>query len=89
MGLYWDNGKDNGNYYSILGLYSWVRDITPIMENQTEKNTEHEMEARVAQGLYGKFPSAIWSPHDCPHFGNRCCERAGAYGLFCHVSACC
>ena len=46
MGLYWDNGKDNGNYYSILGLHSWVGDITPIMENQMEKNTEHEMEAR-------------------------------------------
>ena len=21
FGLYWDNGKENGNYYSILGLY--------------------------------------------------------------------
>ena len=21
LGLYWDNGKENGNYYSILGLY--------------------------------------------------------------------
>ena len=21
MGLNWDNGKANGNYYSILGLY--------------------------------------------------------------------
>ena len=20
-GIYWDNGKDNGDYYSILGLY--------------------------------------------------------------------
>ena len=20
LGLYWDNGKDNGNYYSIQGL---------------------------------------------------------------------
>ena len=20
-GLYWDNGKENGNYYSIMGLY--------------------------------------------------------------------
>ena len=20
MGLYWDNGKENGNYYSILGI---------------------------------------------------------------------
>ena len=20
MGLYWDNGKENGNYYSILGF---------------------------------------------------------------------
>ena len=23
LGLYWDNGKENGNYYIILGLY-WV-----------------------------------------------------------------
>ena len=21
LGLYWDNGKENGNYYSILGVY--------------------------------------------------------------------
>ena len=21
LGLYWDNGKENGNYYRILGLY--------------------------------------------------------------------
>ena len=21
LGLYWDNGKDKGNYYSIWGLY--------------------------------------------------------------------
>ena len=21
LGLYWDNGKENGNYYSMLGLY--------------------------------------------------------------------
>ena len=21
LGLYWDNGKENGNYSSILGLY--------------------------------------------------------------------
>ena len=21
LGLYWDNGKENGNYYSILELY--------------------------------------------------------------------
>ena len=21
LGLYWDNGKENGNFYSILGLY--------------------------------------------------------------------
>ena len=21
MGFHWDNGKENGNYYSILGLY--------------------------------------------------------------------
>ena len=22
--LYWDNGKENGNYYSILGLYGVI-----------------------------------------------------------------
>ena len=21
LGIHWDNGKENGNYYSILGLY--------------------------------------------------------------------
>ena len=21
LGLYWDNGKENGHYYSILGFY--------------------------------------------------------------------
>ena len=21
LGLYWDNGKENGNYYGIFGLY--------------------------------------------------------------------
>ena len=21
LGTYWDNGKENGNYYTILGLY--------------------------------------------------------------------
>ena len=29
--MYWDNGKANGNYYSILGLY-----IIGIMENTME-----------------------------------------------------
>ena len=24
LGLYWDNGKENGNYYSILGIPSKV-----------------------------------------------------------------
>ena len=24
MGLYGDNGKENGNYYSILGLYGVI-----------------------------------------------------------------
>ena len=30
MGLYWDNGKEHGNYYSTLGLY------IGIMENKME-----------------------------------------------------
>ena len=37
LGLYWDNGKENGNYYSllgyILGLY-WG--YIGIMENKME-----------------------------------------------------
>ena len=33
MGWYWDNGKENGNYYSILGLY-WG--YTGIMERNME-----------------------------------------------------
>ena len=38
-GIYWDNGKENGNYY--LG-----------MENQMENKIEHEMETR---GLYRDY----------------------------------
>ena len=30
---YWDNGKENGNYYSILGLY---RGYIGIMEKKME-----------------------------------------------------
>ena len=34
----------------IKGVY---RDITPIMENQMEKNMEHEIETGIVRGLYG------------------------------------
>ena len=37
LGLYWHNGKSNGNYYSIA----------PIMENQMEKKMENEMETGI------------------------------------------
>ena len=56
-----DNGKENGNYYSIVGLYrgyiraifGLYRDITPIMENQMEQNIENEMKAPGPfQGVY-------------------------------------
>ena len=40
MGLYWDNGKENGNYYNPIGNL-----FTPIEENQMEKNMENEMES--------------------------------------------
>ena len=32
-GLYWDSGKENANYYSILGLY---RGYIGIMEKKME-----------------------------------------------------
>ena len=47
--MYWDNGNENGNYYSILGLYpttssnmestivSW--ECIGIMERKTEATT--------------------------------------------------
>ena len=66
-GLYGDNGKENGNYYSIsgviepskiIGVIYWGYYI-PIMENQMEKKMENEMETgiirydiRVPLGLY-------------------------------------
>ena len=39
LGLYRDNGKENGNYYN--GLY---RGYIGIMENQMEKKMENETE---------------------------------------------
>ena len=35
MLLYWDNGKENGNYYSILGLYRVLLELShpaPLMQ---------------------------------------------------------
>ena len=50
LGLYRDNGKENGNYYIIigyiLGLYYSVG-TTPIMENQMDKKMENEMETGI------------------------------------------
>ena len=46
LGLYWDNGKENGNYYSILGVILGITENnmeTTIMENQMEKNMENDM----------------------------------------------
>ena len=45
LGIYWDNGKENGNYYSILELY-WGY-IGVIMENHMEKKMENEMETGI------------------------------------------
>ena len=46
-----DNGKENGNYYSIIGMILWVVGLgyllPPIMENQMEKKMENEMETGV------------------------------------------
>ena len=39
--IYWDNGKENGSYYNILGLY--IGDYIGIMENRMETNeAKHE-----------------------------------------------
>ena len=37
LGLYRDNGKENGNYHSIIGLYIGVN--TAIMEKKMETTT--------------------------------------------------
>ena len=55
LGLYWDSGKENGNYYIIWvhirvlwELYWAYSDITPIeMENQIDKTMENKMETCI------------------------------------------
>ena len=42
MGLYWDNAKENGNYYGIIGYIGILP--PPVMENHMEKKMENEME---------------------------------------------
>ena len=49
MGLHWDNGKENGNYYSILGYIG-------IMEKKMEITVVYSM-LHVLQ-LSGPF----WGP---------------------------
>ena len=50
LGCYWDNGKENGNYYIILYLETFPGDayggfpklgVPTIMENQMEKKMEN------------------------------------------------
>ena len=48
LGLYWDNGKENGNYYSLSGLY-WGETLKSghlrkngIFEVGTNAATEHD-----------------------------------------------
>ena len=44
-GLHRDTGKEKGNYYLEFKFWGFFGDInTPKMENQMEKNMEHEME---------------------------------------------
>ena len=49
--LYWDNGKEKGNYYIIIGyivgVYGNNGKETTIMENQMEKKMENEMETEI------------------------------------------
>ena len=57
MGLYWDNGKENGNYYSILGFRVWdglYRNYydyckVPFLHSERTKGKRIWME-RLAQG---------------------------------------
>ena len=48
MGLYWDNGKENGNYelFQVGGLSPFG-----VMENQMEKNMGNDMETREYIGI--------------------------------------
>ena len=61
VGLYMDNGKENGNHYSGFRVWGFggfpklgvpngatmVPNVTPIMENQMEKKMENEMKAGI------------------------------------------
>ena len=57
MGIYGNNGKQNGSFYvgvtQCLGcrIVTWVK--TGIKENQMDKKLEHDMEPGVILGLYG------------------------------------
>ena len=50
LGLYWDNGEimeTTIGFKDFLFGDTMVPNITPIMENQMEKNMENEMEAGI------------------------------------------
>ena len=49
-------------WFRVLGFGFRVRDITPIMENQLEKNTEHAMEARGEMGNSRGVPESHYVP---------------------------
>ena len=54
IGLYWDNGKETGNDYSITGYIGGYVGVvyTPITENQIENINQDDMETAI-QG-FGK-----------------------------------
>ena len=66
------NGTEHGSYYIIMGLkciglsrnvyvfiYIYVG-ITPIMENQMQKKTEHEITTGIIQGLVEIVMGVPW-----------------------------
>ena len=67
MGMYWDNGKENGNYYTvgfILGLY-WR--YIEIMDKKMETTIQ---------------PST-WLPHDYAALSWTAFKALGVYGAYC------
>ena len=50
MGSFWDNGTENGSYYSILGFY--IDEALPLQVSQTPKR---DLKIRSPRTIYGKI----------------------------------
>ena len=61
LGPNWDDGKENESYYGreFIGL-GFKGFLAPIMENQLEKNKEHEMETGIMKDLGSRVWFSVW-----------------------------